>query len=126
MKTAFLYGDVPEDQYIYMRRPAGLTDADMHVGMRVRKCICGLPHAPATFRKQSDALLRSLGFTPTVSDPRLYVKINSDGTKVYVVVLVDDFGIAANNKTVLAKTKSQAKGIYMRLSGDCAQSGAVS
>ena len=25
VKTAFLYGDIPDDQHIYMRRPAGLT-----------------------------------------------------------------------------------------------------
>ena len=29
VETAFLYEDVPEDQYIDMRRPAGLTDSDM-------------------------------------------------------------------------------------------------
>ena len=26
VKTVFQYGDVPENQYIYMRRPTGLTD----------------------------------------------------------------------------------------------------
>ena len=50
VKTAFLYGDVPEGQYIYMRLPAGLTDADMPAVIRLRKCLYGLPHAPATFR----------------------------------------------------------------------------
>ena len=62
VKTAFLYGDVPEGQYIYMRRPAGLTDADMPAVIRLRKCLYGLPHAPATLRKHSDAVLRSLDF----------------------------------------------------------------
>ena len=61
-----------------MRRPAGLTDADIPAVIRLRN-----------------------------------VKINSDGTKVYVAVHVDDFGIAASNKTLMAETKSQ-----MCLEGD--------
>ena len=73
VKTAFLYGEVPDNQYIYMRRPAGLTDADMPPVVRLRKCLYGLPHAPATFRQHSDVTLRGMGFIPTVSDPRLYV-----------------------------------------------------
>ena len=64
--------------------------------VRLRKCLYGLPHAPATFRRHSDDTLRSLGFTPTVSDPRLYVRLLTDGTKAYVAVHVDDFGIAAS------------------------------
>ena len=118
VKTAFLYGDVPEGQYIYMRRPAGLTDADMPAVIRLRKCLYGLPHAPATFRKHSDAVLRSLDFTPTVSDPRLYVKLNGDGTKVYIAVHVDDFGIAASNKTLMKEAIAQIKSIYQCVEGD--------
>ena len=79
--TAFLYGAVPDDQYIYMRRPAGLTDTDMPAIIRLRKCLYGLPHAPATFRAHSDTTLRSLGLSPTVSDPRLYVKLNAACTR---------------------------------------------
>ena len=29
VKTAFLYGLIPITQFIYMRRPAGLTDVDI-------------------------------------------------------------------------------------------------
>ena len=101
-----------------MRRPAGLTDADMPAVIRLRKCLYGLPHAPATFRKHSDAVLRSLNFTPTVSDPRLYVKLNGDGTKVYIAVHVDDFGIAANNKTLMKEAIAQIKSIYQCVEGD--------
>ena len=69
--------------------------------IRLRKCIYGLLHAPATFRKHIDAVLRGIDFTPTVSDPRMYVKLCGDGTKVYIAVHVVDFGIAASNKTLM-------------------------
>ena len=95
VKSAFLNGDVPNDQYIYMRRPAGLTDVDMSAVIRLTTCSYGLPHALTTFRKHSDTTLRSLGLTPTVSNPRLYVVILTDYSKVYVAVHVDDVGIAA-------------------------------
>ena len=39
VKTAFLYGLIPITQFIFMRRPAGLTDADMPQIIRLQKCI---------------------------------------------------------------------------------------
>ena len=104
VKAAFLYGLIPLVQFIYMRRPAGLTDADMPAVIRLRKCIYGFPNAPATFRKHSDAALRSFGFTPTVSDPRLYVLILEDGWKAFVAVHVDDFGICASDPGLKTET----------------------
>ena len=65
--------------------------------VQLQECLYGLPHAPATFRNHSDAALRSLGFTHTVFDPRLYVRLHADGTKVSIAAHVDDFGIAASN-----------------------------
>ena len=62
----------------------------------IEKCIYELPHAPTAFRKHSDAILRSFGFSPTVSEPRLYVRMLADGTKASVTVHVDGFGIAAS------------------------------
>ena len=79
-----------------MRRPAGLTDVNMPAVIRLQKCIYGLSHAPATFRAHSDASLRSFSFTPTASDPRLYVRLLEDGIKAYIAVHVDDFGIAVS------------------------------
>ena len=74
-----------------MRRPVGLAVADMPAIKRLQKYICGLPHAPATFRQHGDATLHSFGFTPNLSDPRRYVHLLADGTKAYVAVHVDDF-----------------------------------
>ena len=88
----------PDEQYIYMRRPAGLTDLDMPPVIRLLKCQYGQAHVPATVCRHSDEILRSQGFKPTVSDPRLYVQIYDGGTKVYVAVHVDDFGITARTK----------------------------
>ena len=50
VNSAFLYGEIPETQFIYMRRPSGLTDTDMPSIIRLRKSLYGLPMASAKFR----------------------------------------------------------------------------
>ena len=108
VKTAFLYGLIP----------AGLTDADspkqiitknMPTVIRLRKCSYGLPHAPATFREHIDTSPRSFGFTPIVSDPRLYLRLLAEGTKAYVAVHVDDVGIAASTPELNAETMAEIR-----------------
>ena len=102
VKTAFLYDLIPITQFVYMRRPTGLTVADM----------------PATLREHSDASLRSFGFTPTVSDPGLYVHLIEDGTKAYIAVHVDDFGIASSNKALKEENMAAIKSGHSRVEGD--------
>ena len=86
--------------------------------IRLRKCLYGLPHAPATFSRHSDDTLRSLGFTPTVSDPRKCVRQQADGIKVYIAVHVDDFGIAASNKASMKEVVAHIKRIYQCVEDD--------
>ena len=86
--------------------------------MRLRKCIYGLPHAPATFRQHSDTTLRSFGFTPTISDPRLYVRLLEDGTKAFVAVHVDDFGIAASTTALKEETMAAIRTVYNCVKGN--------
>ena len=78
----------------------------------------GLLQAPATFRADSDDVLRSRGFTPTVSDPRLYVRLYDNGTKVYVAVHVDDFGIAASTTALKNETMAAIQEVYKCVEGD--------
>ena len=80
--------------------------------------LIGLPHAPVTFRAHSDEVLRSRGYTPTVSDPRIYVRLNDDGTKVYVAVHVDDFGIAASNTALKLEAMAAIQEVYNCVEGD--------
>ena len=46
--TAFLYGVVQNEQYIYSRQQAGLTDVVMPAIVQLGKFLSGLPFAPAT------------------------------------------------------------------------------
>ena len=73
------------------------------------KLIYGLHHARATLRRHSDAALRSLGFTPIVFNPRLYVRLHAGGSKVYISVHIDGFGIAASNKALMKEVVAKIK-----------------
>jgi hypothetical protein len=57
VRTAFLYGEVPANQDIYMSRPTGLTDDDMPPVVRLRKCLYGLPMASAMFKEHCNKVL---------------------------------------------------------------------
>ena len=61
--------------------------------------------------------MQSLSFTPTVSDPCLYDRLNGDGTKVYIIGHVDDLGTAANNKALTKEVVAQIKVICQRVEG---------
>ena len=64
------------------------------------------------FHKRSYTTLCSFGFTPTISDPRLYVRLLKDGTKVYVAVHVGDFGIAARTTAMKEETMAVLRTVY--------------
>ena len=46
------------------------------------------------------------------------VKLNVDGTKVYIAVHVNDFGIAAGNKSFMKEAAARIKDIYQCVEGD--------
>ena len=95
-----------------MKRPSGLTDVDMPPVVHLLKSIYGLPMASAKFREHSDQTLKRMGFNPTISDPRIYVKFYSDGTKAYISVHVDDLGIATSNQNIINEIKTDLLKVY--------------
>jgi len=111
VKTAFLYPELKPDEIIYMRRPAGLTDADMPEVVQLTHCIYGLPSASAYFREHSDKTLKGIGFKPTISDPQVYT-MSDNGDFIIVSTHVDDFGFASTSQALIDKVKKQLAQTY--------------
>jgi hypothetical protein len=111
VKTAFLYAPLKQDEVIYMRRPAGLTDADMPEIVQLTHCIYGLPSASAYFRSHSDEVLKKIGFRPTISDPQVYT-MRENGDLIIVSTHVDDFGFASTSQSLIAKVKADLAKTY--------------
>ena len=118
VRTAFLYPSIPKDEPIYMRRPNGLTDTDMPPVVRLNKCIYGLPMASAKFREHSDKTLRSLGFSPLASDTCVYQQRYPSGDVAYILVHVDDFGIAASTPALAQQIQRELQQTYVLTSMD--------
>ena len=53
-----------------------------------------------------------MGFLPTISDPRIYVKFYDNGDKAFISVHVDDLGIAASNMKIINDIKIELSKIY--------------
>jgi hypothetical protein len=114
VRTAFLYGEVPANQDIYICRPIGLTDADMPPVVRLRKCLYGLPMASAMFKEHCNKVVikNIMGFRATISDPGLYLKQLDSGKYVYIFVHVDDFGIISPTTAIGTEIMSEMSKIY--------------
>jgi hypothetical protein len=83
-KNAFL--NAPMDKELYMELPPGLEFV-MDVGKLAKGTVCklvrglyGAKQSPALWNRELDTYLRSLGFTPSVSDPCLYKLCSTDYT----------------------------------------------
>jgi hypothetical protein len=74
VKTAFLNGEV--EQEVYIEQPEGFVihGKESHV-CKLKKALYGLKQAPRAWYGRIDSFLQSLGFTKSIADPNLYIKI---------------------------------------------------
>jgi hypothetical protein len=74
VKTAFLNGEV--EQEVYIEQPEGFVihGKESHV-CKLKKALYGLKQAPRAWYGRIDSFLQSLGFSKSIADPNLYIKI---------------------------------------------------
>jgi hypothetical protein len=111
VETAFLYGDMDEDEHnIYVKLPEGYPVPPEFEGQEVvgiiEKSIYGLKQASRLWNKNIDSYLREMNFVPTAADPCLYVRKDSDDLS-YIALYVDDLVIATKDPQVMEKIKSE-------------------
>jgi len=87
-----------------MKRPKGLTDADMPEVVQLCSALNGLPQASARFREHIDKILRSFGCVPTSQHPCVYVLHHNNQT-AFIPVFVDDIGLMSKNKEIFSYIK---------------------
>ena len=87
--TAFL--NAPLDECIFMEQPEGhvIGDARTHV-WKLDKALYGLKQSPRVWNKEVDAALRALGYSPTASDPCIYIKHIDGHFPILLSLYVDD------------------------------------
>jgi hypothetical protein len=88
--AAFLQADLEEK--IYMKMPPGYSstiDGEDAI-MELRRAVYGLKQASASLYNAMDLQLKSKGFVPTLGDPCLYRRVNTNGSVIIVCLYVDD------------------------------------
>jgi hypothetical protein len=104
VKTAFLNGEV--EQEVYIEQPKGFVihDKRSHV-CKLKKALYGLKQASRAWYGRIDSFLQCLGFTKSIADPNLYIKIVHNHP-VIIVLYVDDLFLT-REENLIAQTKRE-------------------
>jgi hypothetical protein len=104
VKTVFLNGEV--EQEVYIEQPEGLVihEKESHV-CKLKKSLYGLKQALRAWYGRIDSFLQSLGFSKSIEDPNLYIKIVKNH-RVILVLYVDDLFLTGE-KHLIAQTKRE-------------------
>ena len=110
VKAAFLHGELKET--IFMHPPNGFpTKTPGHV-WRLKKSLYGLKQAARAWHAKVDEGLGKLGFTPTSSDPSVYIKRVKGELPCIVATHVDDSPQIVKGTSALNNIKSHLADIF--------------
>ncbi|CAI7764123.1 unnamed protein product, partial [Closterium sp. NIES-53] len=99
--TAFLQGSLHEE--IWLRRPPGFTGSfPASTQWSLRRPVYGLRQAPCEWHDTLRMTLAALGFSPSTSDPSLFLSTDTTLPPFYVLVYVDDLVFATADTEALA------------------------
>ena len=110
-KNAFCQGILPPEEITIVRPPSGDPDADPHEYWLLRKTLYGLRRSPRHWYDKINAILISIGLTPSLEDPCLYsgfIRDPSDPTSekstspLTLGLYVDDFVYFSEDPSVEA------------------------
>ncbi len=107
VKTAFLYGDLPDRHPVYMTPPEGWT-GDPTAIWQLIKTLYGLKQSPREWNAKFDGSLTKLGWKPILSDRCVYIKKSLSGKLMLMYLYVDDTGVVFH-KTDRAEWESDLK-----------------
>ncbi|KAM2874298.1 hypothetical protein COP2_017588 [Malus domestica] len=110
IKNAFLHGDLEEE--VYMTQPQGFVDPQQpdHV-CRLVKSLYGLKQAPRAWNSKFTSYLPSLGFTTSLSDTSLFVKVD-DADIILLLLYVDDIILTGSNPTKVQYVINDLAGVF--------------
>ncbi|CAI7766622.1 unnamed protein product [Closterium sp. NIES-54] len=104
--TAFLQGSLHEE--IWLRRPPGFTGS-FAAGTQwsLQQPVYGLRQVPREWNDTLRTTFAALGFSPSTTDPSLFLRTNTTLPPFYVLVYVDNLVFATADTEALAHMKSE-------------------
>ncbi|CAI7887662.1 unnamed protein product [Closterium sp. NIES-53] len=104
--TTFLPGSLHEE--IWQRRPPGFTGSfPARTQWSLRWPVYGLRQAPREWHDTLRTTIAALGFTPSTTDPSLFLRTDTSLRPFYVLVYVDDLVFATADTEALTLVKSE-------------------
>lgn len=115
IKTAFLNGKLEED--IFMDPPPlpeslrGAFNSDAWEGKvwKLQRALYGLKQASKVWSEALDTVLQANKFLRSAADPCLYIRIEGDGRRVFILLYVDDALIVGYSVQVCIDVKQMLK-----------------
>jgi hypothetical protein len=102
--TAFLHSICQEE--IYIKIPVNYPIPHLRGQvLRLRKTLYGLKQAPLAWHNTIDNHLKQIGFTPCITEHCIYSG-TLHGSKVFLLLYVDDILIATPDRSTMAKIKT--------------------
>ncbi|CAI7730799.1 unnamed protein product [Closterium sp. NIES-53] len=102
--TAFLQGSQHEE--IWLRRPPGFTGTfPKGTQLSLRRPVYGLRQVPREWHDTLRTTHAALGFTPSTTDPSLFLRTDTSLRPYYVLVYVDDLVFATADTEALTLVK---------------------
>jgi hypothetical protein len=108
VKTVFLNGEV--EQEVYIEQPEGFVihGKESHV-CKLKKALYGLKQAPRAWYGKIDNFLQSLGFSKSIANPNLYIKIVKNHPAILVLYVDDLFLIGEEHLIAQIKRELSAE-----------------
>ena len=105
IKMAFLYGHLEES--IYMEQPPGFQEPGVEGKVcLLQKSLYGLKQSPRQWYKRFDSYVRSIKLFRCEYDSCVYIKSLKDGSRMFLLLYVDDMLIACKSRKVVQELKA--------------------
>jgi hypothetical protein len=110
------------DKELYMLLPKDLWVDGNPAVVRLHKAIYGLKQARELWFRLLAEYLGSMGFEKSTSDTCLFIRLESDGSRTFIMAYVDDLILVAPNRRRISELKaSLEKRFTMKHQGDLSQ-----
>ena len=106
VKTAFLYGLLPEDEIQYMEQPRGFEEPGKESWVwKLKRSLYGMKQSGRVWNQTLNEAMLSWGFKRLVPDSCVYHRQTSTGLTI-AVIHVDDFLLASSSKEENERVKA--------------------
>jgi hypothetical protein len=108
VKTTFLRGELEEKIFMSQSEAFVVEGKENHVCL-LKKSLYGFKQSPRQWYHRFDCYVSSHGFERSPYDAYVFQQTLTDGTRMYMLLYVDDILIAGKSRSAIDETKAMLK-----------------